>query len=500
MIRNLRKLNVPVKNSVLQVFSETPLIFNVDVDALDKSTDNFGVILVTSYYKSSNQQRNYELNECIRRNSLNKYIKKIYLLNDQEYDMSFLPFQEKIIQVILEEGSDRLTFEYAITFTNTYLKDEICIIANTDIYYDNTLVLLNNYNFEKKVMALSRYEHSTQKLNNCPISCHDAWIYKSPVSIDIKKCNFNFGTYACDHVINFLFSERNFIFGPCYSIRSYHLHDSNYRTYDPNNKVIGNYHFVEPTFLDLKHVVLQEINKFIDEDGICIMTFINEGYFQFLYNYIINLKKRNITWKLLVICIDNGSSSLCKKYGIDHILYRIGENNQLARFGTNQFRKTTMLKLDCISFVLENKNVKRLVYTDTDIAVYKDYMPYLKSLDTTIDIYFQNDNNSPYPTIIDGNNCTGIILMNNNETIQKLWLNTPLNEKIYKIDDSDQSYINSKLQTMNIVVGKLPRKLFPNGIFFNNSIVFPEAYILHYNYMIGTEKIQSMKRNNDWYL
>ena len=45
------------------------------------------MILVTTYYKPKNKEREEEINRCLIKNYQNKYIEKIYLLNDKIYDI-----------------------------------------------------------------------------------------------------------------------------------------------------------------------------------------------------------------------------------------------------------------------------------------------------------------------------------------------------------------------------------------------------------------------------
>jgi hypothetical protein len=185
-------------------------LYGIRLEDIDPS--NFGVNLITSFYISQNEDRNREIELCLVMNAKNNFIKKIYLLNDRIYDLKFIPeeYIAKIVQIeVDDDNKNRLGFDCAISFTNKSLIGEICIIANSDIYYDETLLLLKISDLDKTVFVLSRYEHSDKKLNDHPEYCHDSWIYKSPVTIDIEKCNFKFGTWACDHVINYLFAEHN---------------------------------------------------------------------------------------------------------------------------------------------------------------------------------------------------------------------------------------------------------------------------------------------------
>ena len=46
--------------------------------------------LVTSFYKSGNNERDLEIETCLKKNYTNKFIDKIYLLNDKIYNLDFI--------------------------------------------------------------------------------------------------------------------------------------------------------------------------------------------------------------------------------------------------------------------------------------------------------------------------------------------------------------------------------------------------------------------------
>ena len=103
--------------------------------------------LITTYYTPSNTERLNEINLCLQKNVENKYIKKIILLNNEIFPLNFLndPFK-KITQVkISNNESYKLKFSDAIKYINEYCKDEICILANSDIYFNETLNKINRF-------------------------------------------------------------------------------------------------------------------------------------------------------------------------------------------------------------------------------------------------------------------------------------------------------------------------------------------------------------------
>jgi hypothetical protein len=200
--------------------------------------------LITSYYKSNNSDRQKELNECLKKNHTNNLIEKIYLLNDSIYQIDFIDNSDnKIVQIVVDgDNKMRLGFDYVIDFANSNLQNKKCIISNSDIYFDETLGLLDKYDFAGKFFGLTRYDDG--KIIK-KIDSQDCWIFQSPLKTDISKCNFKFGHPGCDNRFAHLIKESGYnVINPCLSIKSHHLHSSNYRTYSKKNKVFGPYHFI----------------------------------------------------------------------------------------------------------------------------------------------------------------------------------------------------------------------------------------------------------------
>ena len=214
------------------------------------------MILVTSYYKTSNKERQNEIDECITKNINNPLISNIYLLNDKIYNSKILK-NEKIKQFNIIKGN-KLLFKDAIEFINSYCHNENVILSNTDIYFDESLELLEDYDLNYKVLCLLR--HDVKKDGTVDIFRHfgeprwdsqDSWIFKSPLKIDINELDFSFGTLGCDNMFaSKLYDQDYQISNPSYSIKIYHLHNVDERNYNCDDRVHGNYCLIQPSHLD----------------------------------------------------------------------------------------------------------------------------------------------------------------------------------------------------------------------------------------------------------
>jgi hypothetical protein len=217
------------------------------------------MILITTYYQTSNIHRNNEINKCLKYNFLNKNIKEIYLLNNEIYDLDFIEKNNKIKQIKISDNIDyKLKYNDAIDYINKNFKKNICILSNSDIYFDNTLSKINNKNINNSLFALLRYDED--KYGNKNIftrhglprdDSQDCWIFKSPLNVDLEKINFSFGTLGCDNIFaTIVYNSGIKICNPCLDIVSIHVHNTEFRTYNVDNRIHGKYGLLKPCCLD----------------------------------------------------------------------------------------------------------------------------------------------------------------------------------------------------------------------------------------------------------
>ena len=216
--------------------------------------------LITTYYTPSNTERLNEINLCLKKNVENKYIKKIILLNNEIFRLDFIndPFK-KILQVKISNNEKyKLKFSDAIKYINEYCKDEICILANSDIYFNETLNKINRFNISNKMFSLLRYD--LKENNSLEIfknfgeprnDSQDSWIFMSPMNVSYDLIDFEFGTLGCDNMFSsIVYNTGLTITNPCYDIVSIHVHKSNFRTYNEDSRIHGNYLYIDATTIN----------------------------------------------------------------------------------------------------------------------------------------------------------------------------------------------------------------------------------------------------------
>jgi hypothetical protein len=199
--------------------------------------------LITSFYyvKEINEKtknRNNELLECLKQNILSKDISKIYLFVDNQEALNVINNINNIIGYeqnkvnVISIGKQPLyseLFEFAFDF----LKGKICMISNSDIYmYECDMNCIKN--ISDNIFAITRYEHDMSCPhidNNNEWSCHDAFIFRSPLNKKILE-NYHHTQNlwgAENSVIDTLIHNGYKVYNPCYQIKIKHLHQSDLR-------------------------------------------------------------------------------------------------------------------------------------------------------------------------------------------------------------------------------------------------------------------------------
>lgn len=208
------------------------------------------MILITQLY-NTHPIRLKEIKKSLKKNIENPYIKEIILLNEENIELDSDLDKSKIKQEII---NNRLSYKIAFDYAKKYIdKDEIVILSNSDIWFDETLDLVNNYNLNNKVISLTRYDlkdNNSYELFNKHNS-QDCWIFKNPICLQYNY-NFQLGKGGCDNRIAWIInnSKKNNIkyeiLNPAKSIKSYHEHKSNIRNWI-GGEIKGPYYFIKIT-------------------------------------------------------------------------------------------------------------------------------------------------------------------------------------------------------------------------------------------------------------
>jgi hypothetical protein len=101
------------------------------------------------------------------------------------------------------------------------------MITNSDIYLHEIDINCIN-KISNNVYALTRYEHDlSSPLIDKFCKSHDAFIFKSPVNIDLEKAKHVQNVRGSENsIIDNLIENGNKLYNPCYQIKIVHLHAS----------------------------------------------------------------------------------------------------------------------------------------------------------------------------------------------------------------------------------------------------------------------------------
>lgn len=206
--------------------------------------------LFTPYFWSGRVERQAEFEKCLRRNLGCSAIARIYLLID---DGHVPPVKHDKIKILRLEG--RPTYRRWLELASREAGAGISILANTDIYFDDSVAQLHAVLEQpKSFLALSRWDLNGESIvaHAQPQWSQDAWAIKLPTSVPAslhRELDVPLGVPRCDNKIAYLFAVHGWkLFNPCRYVRSVHVHETQLRTYDKkaDASIMGGVAYVHP--------------------------------------------------------------------------------------------------------------------------------------------------------------------------------------------------------------------------------------------------------------
>ncbi len=238
-------------------------------------------------------------------------------------------------------------------------------------------------------------------------------------------------------------------------------------------------------------------------NSVNFVTLTNNGYLDYTLNCLKSLELIDFQKPLHCYAIDQechnilqlkGYNSTCLKLTNVSSKFEIWDSKNIPKI---YFQKFTIIYKN----LLENKFV---CFTDGDIVFLdKKFMNYCLDYIQDNDMVIQNDSlsNNDHTNL-----CSGFMFIKSNKKTIDLF--NPKNvEEDVKDKWGDQIHVNkikSKLKYRT-----LPLHLFPNGryyyqsknpLHFVNLIFNCKPMMIHFNWVIGHEKRNKMKKYNKWYL
>lgn len=196
------------------------------------------------YFKHQNIERCKEIDRCVIHNINSNLFDNVYILLDKHEDyMDWM----KLCKV--DYLNRQPTVYKLIDYINNVTKpDDINILCNIDIMFDDTIHLVDDMNI-KDFFALTRWDIKDNKIRLHNVECsQDVWIWKGIVDMSFINLKWKMGRPGIDNLICGEFHKKGYkVMNPCYLIKTYHLHETNIRDYNPKQTVKGDLYFLKPT-------------------------------------------------------------------------------------------------------------------------------------------------------------------------------------------------------------------------------------------------------------
>jgi hypothetical protein len=171
--------------------------------------------LFSSYYTVENKRRQAEIDFCYQHNLRNPIIDGCYY-----FDKGRPTYQD--------------FFKWMAEFPN-----DINILANSDIYFDETLALVNRLD-HRTCYALTRWEErkgdivefdEAHKGTAKAMHSQDIWIFKGGPRV--RGADFSLGQPGCDNKIAYLIMRAGYnVLNPSLSVHCIHRHANEEREYN----------------------------------------------------------------------------------------------------------------------------------------------------------------------------------------------------------------------------------------------------------------------------
>ena len=245
------------------------------------------------------------------------------------------------------------------------------------------------------------------------------------------------------------------------------------------------------------------------------VTIINHGYIDYTKNFLLTMAKANISFKLIVYCIDKKTmeelapfkNAICLDAS-PFLKYKLPED--LKEWLNADYIKICFAKLDAIYHTLKTtrlSGVQSVGFIDTDVILMKDPTPFFldkMQKNKRIGIFSQCDEKTPICSnpVMCPCFCAGIIVFRNIRENYPFFMYT---DEDVKRHTSDQDYLLHKFRATGTTCMTLEKTVLLNGCYpgvkTEEPLVLPDsACLIHFNWMVGHEKMKHMKRLGLWLL
>lgn len=181
--------------------------------------------LFVEYIKTDNQHRQSEYDFCLINNAKLKYFDNIFVITKEELPV----FSSKITKIY--PFGERTKYQDIFNLEEASNPEDLNFIANSDIYFDYSILELDEKVTDEIAIGLSRWypEDDHYFINGfhqngraAPES-NDVWVWRGKSKV--KNGDFPIGYYSCDLRIMQCFVEAGYrVYNPAKDVRVWHKH------------------------------------------------------------------------------------------------------------------------------------------------------------------------------------------------------------------------------------------------------------------------------------
>ncbi|QJX01312.1 hypothetical protein FTUN_8956 [Frigoriglobus tundricola] len=210
------------------------------------------MILLVGFYEDPDPGRHDELSTCLRCNVANDRLEEVHVFAEEalERDVAGTYPELRAAKVRVVAHGRRVTYRDLFAYAGRRLAGRRVVIANADIYFDDTLARLDAVDLAGRLLCLTRWD--VRPDGSATFSdrgdSQDAWIFVAPVR-DFS-CDFHLGVPGCDNRLAWEADRAGLaVANPSRSVRALHLHTSQVRRYGAG-ALAGPLKFLPPAELE----------------------------------------------------------------------------------------------------------------------------------------------------------------------------------------------------------------------------------------------------------
>ncbi|MBI1371003.1 MAG: hypothetical protein GC162_20405 [Planctomycetes bacterium] len=194
--------------------------------------------LYTNYFTHASAARRADLDFCFSRNLENPWIDRLVVISQATpEEIAKFSTNPKVVVVNLDCGKNpyrRPTFRNYFDLVNQFTTspNDLNIVANSDIYFDDSLAMIQGLDLNNVCLALTRWEHRDNGEHVLEIHedwSQDAWIFQGRVR-PMGHLDFPMGIWGCDNRLAWqLYRDDYLAANPCFDVKAIHMHASGVR-------------------------------------------------------------------------------------------------------------------------------------------------------------------------------------------------------------------------------------------------------------------------------